>query len=96
VAPPGGWGYDPSYKGRTYNPEKARQLLAETGYPKGNKIELTAFAVGTWPVEAEAIAAHLRDIGIEVKVDHSVLDYFLNLKSQRASPCAMVFVLINS
>jgi ABC-type transport system substrate-binding protein len=69
VAPPGEWGFDPDYKGRPYDPEKAKKLLTEAGYPKGLKLKLTAMAVGTWPEEAEAIAAHLRDIGIEVNVD---------------------------
>jgi ABC-type transport system substrate-binding protein len=69
VAPPNEWGFDPNYKGRPYDPEKAKKLLAEAGYPKDLKIKLTAMAVGTWPEEAEAVAAHLRDIGIEINVD---------------------------
>jgi len=69
VAPPGEWGYDPKYTGRAFNPEKAKQLLAEAGYPEGLKIKLMALAVGSWPDEAEAVAAYLRDIGIDVKVD---------------------------
>ena len=69
VAPPGEWGHDPGYKGRPYNPEKAKKLLAEAGYPTGLKLKITAMAIGTWPDEAEAIAGYLRDIGIEVKID---------------------------
>ena len=57
VAPPGEWGYDPTYKGRQYDPEKAKQLLAEAGYPNGLKIKLMAISTSTWPIEAEAIAA---------------------------------------
>lgn len=69
VAPPGEWGFDPNYKGRPYDPEKAKKLLAEAGYPSGLKLKLLAMAVGTWPEEAEAIAAHLREVGIEVSMD---------------------------
>lgn len=78
VAPPGEWGYDPDYKGRPYNPEMAKKLLAEAGYGKGLKVKLTAMAVGTWPQEAEAIAGFLRDIGIDVKVDLADPGRFFN------------------
>jgi peptide/nickel transport system substrate-binding protein len=79
VAPPGEWGYDPDYPGRPYNPEKARKLLAEAGYPKGLKVTITAMSVPTWPDEAEAIARYLRDIGIEVNIDLADPGRFFNM-----------------
>lgn len=40
--PPGSWGYDEGLKSLipAYNPEKAKQLLTEAGYPNGFKTEL--------------------------------------------------------
>ncbi len=67
LAPKGEWGYDPAYEGRPYNPEKARQLLAEAGYPQGLKIKLLAL-IGTDDVTT-AIKRYLEDVGFKVDID---------------------------
>ena len=59
------------YRQWEYNPEKARQLLAEAGYPGGGfEITLTPSIRGV-PAEVEAceaVATMWEDIGIKVKV----------------------------
>lgn len=42
MLPPGSWGYDKSLESMfpAYNPQKAKQLLAEAGYPNGFKTQI--------------------------------------------------------
>jgi len=64
------WGYDPNYKGRLYDPEKARKLLAEAGYPNGLKLQLLAIAqAGGRNTTAEAVKAYLDDAGFSTDLD---------------------------
>lgn len=67
-------GYDKSLKPYDYDPEKAKQLLAEAGYPNGLKVTLLTYAtvrpynpVGGEKLAA-AIQADLRKVGIEVEI----------------------------
>jgi len=67
--PPHFFGYHkmPLYE---YNPEKAKQLLAEAGYPEGFKIVLL-HPTGRYTQDkqvAEAIQAYLMDIGLDVEL----------------------------
>jgi ABC-type transport system substrate-binding protein len=63
--------YSPAYiKGydlRPYNPEKAKQLLAEAGYPNGFETKL--MAMDTQRNEATAIQSYLGAVGIKVSID---------------------------
>jgi peptide/nickel transport system substrate-binding protein len=60
-------GYNPGYDPRPYNPDKAKQLLAQAGYPNGfqTKILCTSQSQDT----ASAIQAYLAAVGINAKID---------------------------
>lgn len=49
-----------------YNPQKARQLLAEAGYPKGFKVELLTWTQEYMKIPAQIIKEMLKEVGIEV------------------------------
>ena len=67
TAPEGEWGYDPAYKGRPYDPQKAKQLLAEAGYPNGLKLKLMALQ-GPQDL-ATAIKSYMDQAGFNVDID---------------------------
>ena len=69
IAPEGAMGYDPAYEGHPYNPDRARELLAEAGYPDGVKIKLLALQGPATIDNTEAIKSYLDAVGIETEID---------------------------
>lgn len=71
--PPTIWSYNKNLKGYDYNPEKAKKLLAEAGYPDGFETNLWAMPVPR-PYNpngrkvAEAMQADLAKVGVKAKI----------------------------
>ena len=77
------WGYTPDLQPYTYNPDKAKQLLAAAGYPNGFKAELLAYnsARGYNPAGAQmavAIQSYLKKIGVDVSIQQMEFGSFLS------------------
>ncbi len=75
VLPPGMMAYNPDLAGYTYDPEKARQLMAEAGYGPNNPLEIDLYYNSSTLHErvAEAMQAQYAQIG--VKLNLRVLDW---------------------
>lgn len=64
-------GYDANLKPYPYNPKRARELLAEAGYPRGFDLNFYWAITGRWPMAremAEAIASYFDAVGIRTKL----------------------------
>jgi ABC-type transport system substrate-binding protein len=68
----GEWGYDPN-RGRDYNPQKAKDLLAAAGYSASNPLKITILltnAFGPTPIDAcTMIKQNLDAVGFETTLD---------------------------
>jgi peptide/nickel transport system substrate-binding protein/oligopeptide transport system substrate-binding protein len=67
VLPPGIMGYNPQLKGYSFDPAKARALMAEAGYPEGKGFPEITLQFNRDPQHgrtSELVVANLRDIGI--------------------------------
>mgnify|MGYP002336180015 CR=1 FL=1 len=66
--PPSMPGYDKDYEGYAYDVAKAKELLAQAGFPQGFKTTLYVYNVDPNPRIAQAIQEDLRGIGVQVQI----------------------------
>jgi peptide/nickel transport system substrate-binding protein len=69
VIPPGTPGYIPAFEIYDYNPEKAKALLAEAGYPSGFSTETTFFGASDQRAIFTLMQSHLKAVGIDLELN---------------------------
>jgi dipeptide transport system substrate-binding protein len=95
LLPPALWGYDPSLHPYPHDPDAARHLLAEAGYPNGFSTELWAMPVSRPYVPngrraAEMIQADWAKIGVRARIVTYEWGEYLKRTRDGEAPVAML------
>jgi ABC-type transport system substrate-binding protein len=69
ILPPLMPGYDTSYTGYEYNPDKAKSMLADAGFPNGFETSIECIAVDPQPKLCTSFQADLAKIGVKLDIN---------------------------
>lgn len=74
----GTFAYDPSFEMYPYDPDKARKLLAEAGYPDGFELNMDTFIYGLNELAEQYFQRDMAAIGIKINLNKSEWIAYLN------------------
>jgi len=77
VLPPGMFGRDASIQPYPHDPAKARELLAEAGYPDGFDVDYVTLNIPSSVTLAESLQADLAEVGVRVHIKQMTFATYL-------------------
>lgn len=81
IAPPGSLLYDESIRPYPFDVNRAKQLLAEAGYPTGFKVQgpIDYTRAFFQPSLMQAVQSYLRDVGVEVGIEDQEFGVYVDI-----------------
>jgi ABC-type transport system substrate-binding protein len=89
IYPAGMPGHDSSASFYTYDPAKAKALLAQAGFASGFKTTLYTDNVDPWPAVAQSLQYDLEQVGINATIKELDRATYWTLTSTMGNPCAI-------
>jgi peptide/nickel transport system substrate-binding protein len=91
---PGDIGFDPNIQAIPYDPDKAKQMLADAGYPDGFETDLACpdSAYSHINEVCQAVAGYLEDVGLKVNLDIMESGKFWDLEGKEPSVLPPLFI----
>lgn len=83
ILPPGMFGFNSTLKPYPHDPAKARDLLAQAGYPNGFSIEYVTLADAQAEKLAQSMQADLKAVGIEMTIRLMTFPTYLTASGKR-------------
>jgi peptide/nickel transport system substrate-binding protein len=89
IYPAGMPGHDSSASFYSYDPVKAKAVLAQAGFPNGFKVTLYADNVDPVPSVAQSVQYDLQQVGLNVSIKLLDRSTYFTLTETKGNPCAL-------